>query len=286
MGYALQQVKVLYDGRTVLDHISCTIGEGKWISVIGPTGAGKSTFVKVVKGLIPEFQGDYVVNRQPVSKDNQGRIRVNPDIGFVFQYPEHQIFETTVFKELAFALKIRGASSTQIEQAIERILPQIGMSKDILPCSPFQLSGGQKRRIAIASVLLMNPKLLILDEPTAGLDPLSRSILLRRLKEWQQQDDRTVLFVSHHMDDVAEYSDEVMVFHEGHLMGHWDANTLFLQEHALLEEVGLPLPEAVQLLKLVEVLSGHSIDVESCREQDIFEKIRPLWPVRGFYHGK
>lgn len=281
MVYQLSNVSVNYADRMALQNVSCTIQDGKWISVIGQTGAGKSTFVKVLKGLIPTIDGDYLIDQQSCHRDAKGQLKVVPDIGYVFQYPEHQLFETSVYKELAFAPKLQGYSDQQITKSIDNILPQVGLSKEILPLAPFQLSGGEKRRVAIASVLMMNPKLLILDEPTAGLDPVSRVALLRLLKDWQQKDNRTILSVSHQMNDVAEYSNEVLVLHEGHLLGHFDVNTLFLEKSELLEEVGLSLPEPVQLLKLVEELSGQSIEVDSCREQDIFEKVWPIWHSRS-----
>lgn len=282
----LKDVTVDYDGRIALKHINCTLHQGKWISVIGPTGAGKSTFVKVLKGLVPSFQGEYRIDGQNVQVDARGKMKVVPEIGFVFQYPEHQIFETTVYKELAFAPKIQGFSAQQIDEAIEHILPQLGLSKELLTYAPFELSGGQRRRIAIASVLLMNPKLLILDEPTAGLDPLSRASMLKMLKEWQQADNRTVLFVSHHMDDVAEYSDEVMVFSEGQLIGHDEANTIFLKKTELLQKARIPLPEHLQFLQLMEQLCGYPIEVESCKERDVFSTLLPIWHARSFMNGK
>ncbi|GIP23359.1 ATP-binding cassette domain-containing protein [Paenibacillus sp. J22TS3] len=276
----LNHVSVNLAGKSVLKDVSCTIHDNRWISIIGQTGAGKSTFVKVLKGLIPDIQGEIRINEQPVPTDRKGFIQVNPDIGFVFQLPEHQIFETTVYKELAFAPKIRGYSPKQITEAIHQILPQVGLSQEILQYAPFQLSGGQRRRIAIASVLLMNPKVLILDEPTAGLDPQSRAALLRMFKTWQQQEGRTILFVSHHIGDVADYSDEVMLFHEGRLLEHLDARTLFLQRAELLEKAGLPLPDPIALLKLLEELTGRTIEVESCQEQDILTRILPIWNDR------
>ena len=269
-----------YSHRMALRNVNCTIEEGKWISVIGQTGAGKSTFVQVLKGLIANIDGDYLIDQYPVKRDAKGQLKVIPEIGFVFQYPEHQLFETTVYKELAFAPKQLGLSSQQITESISKILPQLGLSEDILALAPFQLSGGLKRRVAIASVLMMEPKLLIVDEPTAGLDPISKAALLQLLKKWQQQENRTIIFVSHQMEDVAEYSEEVIVFHEGSLMGQFDTCNLFLKQSHLLEKIGLSLPESIQFLKLVEELSGEKIKVTSCREQEIFEKVLPLWRSR------
>lgn len=133
MVYQLKNLSVNYADHVALHNINCTIPEGKWISIIGPTGAGKSTFVKVLKGLIPTEKGDYWINQQPASRDAKGRLKVVPELGFVFQYPEHQLFETTVYKELAFALNQQGASRQQITEAIETILPQVGLPEGILP---------------------------------------------------------------------------------------------------------------------------------------------------------
>lgn len=279
MVYKLKNVTVAYRQKQVLHNISCSIDEGKWISIIGQTGAGKSTFVKVLKGLIP-FQGDYSINGQPVKHDSKGNCTVIPEIGFVFQYPEHQLFETTVEKELSFALKHQGIKQKVISDTISTTLPIVNLPNDILPLAPFQLSGGQKRRVAIASVIMTEPKLLIVDEPTAGLDPVSCSKLLLQLKNWQQQTKGTLLFVSHQMDDVAQYSDEVMLFHQGSLMGHFQVDTLFLENSSLLKQTGLSLPKAVQLLQLTEELSGEKIKVTSCKEEDIFSKVLPILKTR------
>ncbi|URN93705.1 MAG: ATP-binding cassette domain-containing protein [Candidatus Pristimantibacillus lignocellulolyticus] len=281
MEYQLNDVSVNYNESMALYNINCTIQSGKWISIIGQTGAGKSTFVQLLKGLIPNISGEYLIDKQPVLRERKGHIKVNSDIGYVFQYPEHQLFETTVYKELAFAPKIKGYSDQQIKKSIDSILSQMDLSEEILQLAPFQLSGGQKRSIAIASVLITDPQLLILDEPTAGLDPVNKAALLQLLKQWQDQHNRTVLFVSHQMNDVAEYSDEVIMLHEGKLVGHFDTNHLFLKQADLLENLGLSLPEPVQLLMLVEELSGQTIEVSSCREQHILEKVSPIWHARS-----
>ena len=281
MVYEMKDVSVSFGEQKALNRINCTIQDGKWISIIGRTGAGKSTFAKVLKGLIPHIEGEYRIHDHPVPTDKRGSIKVIHDIGFVFQYPEHQIFETTVYNELAFGPKNLGYSLKQIESAIEFILPLLSLSKSLLPLSPYLLSGGEKRRIALASVMIMDPKLIILDEPTAGLDPLNRLALLQVLKDWQQKSNRTVLFISHNMEDVAEFSDEVMVFNQGQLLAHLNATTLFLEQVNLLEQAGLALPEHVQLLKLIEEISGEKIEMNSCQEKDIIHQIKQIPPTRG-----
>lgn len=277
MVYQLQQVSVRYQDRYALQDISCTIQAGKWISVIGQTGAGKSTLVQVLKGLIPVIEGDYLVDSQSVLRNAKGQVQVRPEIGYVFQYPEHQLFETTVAKELAFAPRQQRWSTAEIKQKMADILPQVGLSEEILELAPFQLSGGQKRRVALASVLMMNPQVLIVDEPTAGLDPVGRTALLQWLQQWQNQEKRTLILVSHHMDDVAQYSDEIMLLHQGRLIGQYDPVTLFIEQSHLVEQSGLILPESIQLLKLIEQLYGQKIEIDCCREQDIFAKIVPIW---------
>lgn len=275
MVWQLSGISVQYRDKAAIRDINCTIREGTWISVIGQTGAGKSTFAKVLKGLIPVAEGEYLIDGQPVRKDTEGQFPVIPDIGYVFQYPEHQLFETTVAKELAFGPKHQGLSQKEIRGLMENVLPELGLTDEILELPTFQLSGGLKRRVAIASILMMNPRLLIVDEPTAGLDPVSRIALLNFLKHWQRQN-RSLIFISHQMDDVAEFSDEVFLFHDGTLTGGFEPQDLFINRWPLLETLGLSLPEPVQLLKLVEELCGQTIEVASCRERDIFEGIKPF----------
>ncbi|WP_379127294.1 ATP-binding cassette domain-containing protein [Paenibacillus sp. sgz500958] len=281
MAYQLNDVSVKLNGEDILQSVSCTFQEGKWISVIGHTGAGKSTFAKVLKGLIPFYTGEYTQNRQPMPRDRKGELKVVPEIGYVFQYPEHQIFETTVYKELAFAPKMKGESPEKQEEAVKKVMEQIGVSEELLPLNPFQLSGGLKRLVAIASVLITEPELLILDEPTAGLDPVSRRALLKQLKAWQGEKNRTVLFISHQLEDVAEYSDEVMIFKKGQLLAHSNADELFLKHNSLMEQAGLLLPESIQLLIMIEALSGQILEPASCREEDIMRLVKSIWQSRG-----
>lgn len=278
--YKLSGVDVTLGGRPVLRDVSCTLKDGSWTSLIGHTGAGKSTLARLFKGLIPDYDGEYRIGGQQALKDRKGKARVIPDIGYVFQYPEHQIFETTVERELDFALRMNGHSAREIREAILRILPIMGLGEELLQQSPLLLSGGQKRRIAIASVLIAEPSLLILDEPTAALDPLSRREMLDMLRGWQQSNERTVLFISHRMEDVAEYSDQVLVLKEGKLIGELEADALFLDRSELLQQAELELPESVQLLQLTEQLSGLKLRPGSCREDDIFRLVREVWQKR------
>lgn len=281
MVYALNDVSVRINGEEILQSVNCNLQEGKWISIIGQTGAGKSTFAKMIKGLIPFYRGDYTHNQQPLPRDGKGSIKVVPQIGYVFQYPEQQFFETTVYKELAFAPKMKGVSPESQKEAIHRVSEQMGLSAELLEQNTFRLSGGLKRLVAIASVLIAEPELLILDEPTAGLDPMSRRALLKQLKIWQREKNRTVLFISHQLEDVAELSDEVMIFNKGCLSGHLNVNELFLKRTKLIEQAGLPLPEPIQLLKLIESISGRTLEPVSCKEEDIMQMVRSVWQSRG-----
>lgn len=283
MAYQFKNVGVQLNQRAILQNINCVLGEGKWISVIGQTGAGKPTFIQALKGLVPLDYGEYFINGQPAPKDKHGKAKVVSHIGFVFQYPEHQLFETTVYKELSFELKQMNMSKKRIEMTIIHTLSQLGLSKEILPLATFQLSGGQKRLVALASVLVTNPKTLILDEPTAGLDPYMRKHLLNYLKSWQQEDNRTVIIVSHQMDDVAEYSDEALILGDGKLIGHFETETLFLEKSLLLEKAGLILPKTIQLLQIIRQLSEESVLVDGCKEADIFQATIPILHKRGLH---
>ncbi|NQX47842.1 ATP-binding cassette domain-containing protein [Paenibacillus tritici] len=285
MVYELKDVGVRINGKDILQSVSCTLQKGRWISVIGQAGAGKSTFAQVITGLTPFCTGEYTHNGQSLPGDRRGKRTAVPQAGYVFQFPEQQIFETTVYKELAFALKVKGAAPDKLDEAVKSVMGQLGLPESLLQQNPLQLSGGLKRLVAIASVLIAEPELLILDEPTAGLDPLSRIALLKKLQAWQREKRRTVLFISHQIEDVAEYSDEVMIFTQGRLLAHLEVNELFLRQSKLLEQAGLPLPEPVQLLRWMEAASGRSLEPASCREEDILRLVRPVWQSRGLHHG-
>lgn len=276
MEYTIKGLNMRYGERTALKEISCTLKANRWISVIGPSGAGKTTFALLLKGLLPGYEGECLIDGKPLSKEGKRGLKPLSEVGLVFQYPEQQLFETTVYRELAFAPRLQGLQPDRIKTAIDEILPLLGLNPDLLERAPFQLSGGQKRRVALASVLLTEPELLVLDEPTAGLDPEGSAALLSLLHVWLKRGNRTIVFISHSMEDVAEYSDEVMLFDEGRLLVHEKADQLFLRRSSVLEAAGLPLPEPVQLLRLIEQLSGKYVHAEGCREEQIMNAVLPL----------
>ena len=281
MEYTIRGLSLRYGERTALKEVSCTLKANRWISVIGPSGAGKTTFALLLKGLLPGYEGECLIDGEMLPNGSASGQKPLSRVGLVFQYPEQQLFETTVYRELAFAPRLQRWEPGRIKEAIEDILPLLGLDTALLELAPFQLSGGQKRRVALASVLLMEPELLVLDEPTAGLDPEGSAALLNLLRIWLKQGKRTIVFISHSMEDVAEYSDEVLLFDGGRLLAHEEADELFLRRSAIWETCGLPLPEPVQLLRLVERLSGTAVHAASCREEQIMDAVLPLLQARG-----
>src|SRR5699024_5075493 len=231
----LKDITVDIEGKRVLDNICCQIPANRWISIIGKSGAGKSTLLQMLKGLVPFQSGSYI------SKENQEEKEMEKHIskmGLVFQYPEKQLFHTTVYKELAFGLKQKKLSKREINDQIQSSLTQFGLDTAILSKSPFQLSGGQRRRLALASVLITNPDMLLIDEPTAGLDPGARASILQLIKNWQNKGNRTVIFISHQMDDVMRYSDEVIVMSDGKVKVQMNTDELFLHHVDIIENSG------------------------------------------------
>ncbi|WP_040606882.1 ATP-binding cassette domain-containing protein [Salsuginibacillus kocurii] len=258
-----------------VDAISLTIPPGQWLSVIGHTGSGKSTLVRLLKGLLQPAAGTISLDGDVVASAQQGNILST--IGFVFQRPEHQLFESTVHKDLSFGPKQLGWKKKRIEQAIREALLAVGLHDAYLERAPFHLSGGEKRRVALAGVLAMDPRVLILDEPTAGLDPKGKTEMLQMIDNWRRQTKRTVILVSHHMNDVAEFSDSVALLQNGTLMAHADPVTLFLKQGELLRQAGLNVPDCVKLIKGLEQASGKQIPLRTLQEQHVFTQIKTIF---------
>ena len=242
-----------------MDDVSLEIPDGQFIGIIGHTGSGKSTLVQHLNGLIKCTSGTICFNGQNVDEKGFDKKMLRSKVGLVFQYPEHQLFEIDVFSDVCFGPKNLGLPQEEIEARAKEALQSVGLSKEFYKQSPFELSGGQKRRVAIAGVLAMKPQILILDEPTAGLDPQGRTEILELIKEMQIKTGMTILLVSHSMDDVAEYVDRIIVMNHGKVMFD-DVPKAVFQHHEELEQIGLSAP---QVTYICHRLKEQGLDVDT-----------------------
>lgn len=232
-----------------LDNINLKIKEGKFIGLIGQTGSGKSTLIQHMNGLIKPTKGTVIIDEFDLSNKSTIMKEVRKRVGLVFQYPEHQIFEETVEKDISFGPKNMGIAKEEISLRVKEAMEIVGIDyEDYKDKSPFDLSGGQMRRVAIAGVIAMKPQVLILDEPTAGLDPRGREQILTQIKAMHQKYKMTVILVSHSMEDIAKYTDEIIVMYKGKVLLYDTPKNIF-KEAKLLEEIGLDVPKVTELLR-------------------------------------
>lgn len=232
--------------KTALNNINLEIGDGEFIGLIGHTGSGKSTLIQLLNGLIKPTEGHVRVAGFDLT-DKKTKMRdVRFKVGLVMQYPEHQLFEETVFKDIAFGPQNMGLPQEEIKNRVEFAANLVGLSKEILDKSPFDLSGGQKRRVAIAGVLAMEPKVLILDEPTAGLDPGGRDEILFKIKDMHERMNLTVILVSHSMEDVAKLADRILVMNGGSIE-MFDTPSKIFENAERLSQIGLNVPQITQV---------------------------------------
>lgn len=232
--------------KTALNNINLEIGDGEFIGLIGHTGSGKSTLIQLLNGLIKPTEGRVRVAGFDLT-DKKTKMRdVRFKVGLVMQYPEHQLFEETVFKDIAFGPQNMGLPQEEIKNRVEFAANLVGLSKGILDKSPFDLSGGQKRRVAIAGVLAMEPKVLILDEPTAGLDPGGRDEILFKIKDMHERMNLTVILVSHSMEDVAKLADRILVMNSGSIE-MFDTPSKIFENAERLSQIGLNVPQITQV---------------------------------------
>ena len=234
--------------RVAINDISFEIEDGSFIGVIGHTGSGKSTLIQHLNGLLKADSGTIIINGCDITKSDVDMKKIRSQVGVVFQYPEYQLFEETVYKDIAYGPKNLGFTDEEISKAVYDSLDFVGLDISVLQKSPFELSGGQKRRVAIAGILAMNPSILILDEPTAGLDPMSRNDLLQRLKTLHETKKVTIILVSHSMEDIASTVEKVMVMSEGKLIAFDTVSNIFSNSDKLLE-IGLGIPQITLVLK-------------------------------------
>lgn len=230
-----------------LQDICLTINDGDFIGLIGHTGSGKSTLVQHLNGLLKASKGDILYNGQDIYDPDFSMKELRSKVGLVFQYPEHQLFETTVFEDVCFGPKNLGLSKKEVELRAYQALKQVGLDDELFYQSPFDLSGGQKRRVAIAGVLAMKPEILVLDEPTAGLDPKGRDEILTQVKKLQEESGITVVLVSHSMEDVANFVNRLIVMKKGQIMYDDDPKTVFAQ-YKELEKIGLAAPQVTYIV--------------------------------------
>ena len=245
--------------RQALKNISCVINDGEFIGLIGHTGSGKSTFIQHLNGLVKASSGAIFYNSKNIYDEDYNMKDLRSKVGLVFQYPEHQLFETTIFKDVCFGPKNLGLGAVQAETRALKALHMVGLPDDMYYQSPFDLSGGQKRRVAIAGVLAMEPEVLILDEPTAGLDPQGRDDILNCIKKLHHEMGITVILVSHSMEDVANYVDRIMVMNDG-VLTFDDTPKVIFSHYKELEEIGLAAP---QVTYIMQDLKNAGLDVDT-----------------------
>ena len=245
--------------KKALDDINLVIPEGKFVALIGHTGSGKSTLIQHFNGLIKPTSGKIIVDGLDINGPGVYKPEIRKKVGLVFQYPEYQLFEETVEKDVAFGPKNLDLSEDEVNSRVRRAIELVGLDfEEFRSKSPFELSGGQKRRVAIAGVVAMEPKVLILDEPTAGLDPQGREEILSELKELHANYNMTTILVSHSMEDVAELADVVIVMENGRIVLEDTPKAVFSQS-ALLESIGLASPQVTYLMHELKV---HGFDVD------------------------
>lgn len=242
--------------KTAVDHVNLEIEEGGLVGVMGHTGSGKSTLIQHFNGLLKPTSGRILLDGEDIWADKNKIRDVRFKVGLVFQYPEYQIFEDTVYRDIAFGPRNMGLDEDEIKRRIYETAEYIGLSEKLLERSPFELSGGQKRRVAIAGVMAMNPRVLILDEPTAGLDPAGRDRILGCIKEYHRKTGNTVLVVSHSMEDIAKFADKILVMNKARLFCYDDTEKVFARSEEI-EQIGLDVP---QITKVFTSLKKKGLD--------------------------
>ena len=238
--------------HTALENVSFCVERGEFIGIIGHTGSGKSTLIQHLNGLIKPTSGQIILDGTDIWKDKKTTREARFRVGLVFQYPEYQLFEETVFKDIAFGPKNMKLNQDEINRRVLEAADFVGLTKAQLESSPFDLSGGQKRRVAIAGVIAMEPEILILDEPTAGLDPAGREEILRNIEAYRKAKNATVMMVSHSMNDVARLTDRLIVMNGAHLAMDGTPEQVFSKAEELLA-MGLDIPDVTRVfMKLRE----------------------------------
>lgn len=260
--------------RTALKEVSLTIDKGEYIAVIGHTGSGKSTMMQHLNGLLNPDAGKVFVDEIDISGKGQEAKKARNKVGMVFQYPEHQIFAETIFEDVAFGPRNKGLAEEEVEKQVKAALSFVGLDYDTFANrSPFQLSGGQMRRVAIAGVVAMDPDYLILDEPSAGLDPRSRDSIFREINELYQARKMAVILVTHSMEEAAQYAKRLLVMAKGKIVIDGESSEVFRNHREALKELGVDVPQAVKLAELLRE-RGLSISNDVTKTEDLVKQIK------------
>ena len=265
----VQNLNYIYSAGTPFEHqalhdVSFSVSRGEFIGIIGHTGSGKSTLMQQLNGLLKPTSGQILLDGQDIWSDKKLTRQARFRVGLVFQYPEYQLFEETVYKDIAFGPKNMGLKADEIDRRVREAAGFVGLTEKQLEVSPFDLSGGQKRRVAIAGVIAMEPEVLILDEPTAGLDPIGRAEILANIETYRRAKNATIMMVSHSMEDVARLTDRLLVMNGSHLAMDGSPAKVFTHAEELVE-MGLSIPQVTQvflhLRKMgVDVPNVYTID--------------------------
>ena len=260
---------------TALEDVSLTIEDGELIGLLGHTGSGKTTLVQHLNGLLKPTSGKVVVDGLDITEKDVSLLEVRRRVGLVFQYPEYQLFEETVAKDVAFGPKNLGLSEQEVDERVRYALQEVGLVyEDIAERSPFELSGGQMRRVAIAGVLAMRPKTLILDEPTAGLDPAGRRSILGMIRELHAAGGLTVVMVSHNMDDISSLATRLVVMSRGKMVLTGTPREVF-QHRELLSSIGLGIPQAAELTQRL-IAEGYPLPADLYTPEEVAEALLKL----------
>ncbi len=267
-----------------LDHVNLAIDEGEFIGVIGHTGSGKSTLIQHLNGLIKPTSGEVLFEGKDIWSSGYDLRSLRTHVGLVFQYPENQLFETDVLKDVMFGPKNEGLSQEECEERAKRALKEVGISEELYTASTFELSGGQKRRVAVAGVLAMDPEVLILDEPTAGLDPAGRDEILNRIKYLRDTRGITVILVSHSMEDVARYATRLLVVNDGKIAFDDTPKHVFMH-YKELEKIGLAAPQITYIMRALYE-KGLDVDLTATTVEEAKRSILMALSARNSLEGK
>lgn len=270
--------KTPFEKRAV-DNVSVSIEKGEFIGIIGHTGSGKSTLVQMLNGLIRPTEGQVLFDGEDIWQNPKEIRKIRFKVGMVFQYPEYQLFEETVYKDIAFGPSNMGKTAQEIDMAVRKAAEFTDLKPQLLQKSPFDLSGGEKRRAAIAGVIAMDPEVLVLDEPTAGLDPMGRDVLLTQILQYHKKRKNTVLLVSHSMEDIARVADRIIVMNNSRLVMFDKTKEVFSYGREL-EKIGLKVPQITRImLELKE--KGYDVPDGILTVDEAFSAVSSLLKKEG-----